>query len=406
MKQTKSFSISKSSVKKAYQIVRANKGASGVDKISLRKYEENLGDNLYKVWNRMSSGSYFPPAVRMVEIPKKQGGKRSLGIPTVGDRVAQMVVKRYLEPKVEPYFHVDSYGYRPGKSAHDALEITRQRCWEYDWLIDLDIKEFFDSMDHELIMEAVKRREESKWVHLYIERWLKAPVEVAEGKQRSREKGTPQGGVISPLLANLYLHYAFDEWMKRNYPEVKFARYADDIVVHCRTREEAERLKEQIGRRLEECKLQMHPEKTKIVYCKDSNRKGDYKDTKFDFLGYTFRSRSSRNRRGNLFVSFSPAVSNSSMRMMKAKIKSWKLHMRSGIDLEEIAERINPIIRGWINYYGRFHGSELAKVFLVLNMRIIKWLKRKYKRFRRSWHRTINWFNELKRSNQSLFAHW
>ena len=293
----------------AYECVKANKGSAGVDDVSIQDFGNDLKRNLYKIWNRMSSGSYFPPPVKTVEIPKADGKMRELGIPTVGDRIAQMVVKMYLEPLIEPHFHNDSYGYRPNKSGLDAVEVARRMCWKYDWILDIDIKGFFDNIDHELMMRAVKRHTQEPWILIYVQRWLEAPAEAKDGSLVKRTKGTPQGGVISPLLANLYLHYAFDEWMKRYYSGNPFERYADDIVVHCRTEEEAVKLKEDIRKRLEECKLELHPEKTKIVYCKDSNRRGNYQNEKFDFLGYTFRPRSSRNRQGKLFVNFTPAIS-------------------------------------------------------------------------------------------------
>ena len=309
MSQAKPFEISKQVVLEAYKRVKANRGAAGVDEESIQDFEVNLKNNLYKIWNRMSSGCYFPPAVRRVEIPKESGGLRALGIPTVSDRIAQMVARIYLEPKVEPYFHEDSYGYRPNKSAIDALGVARKRCWRYNWVLDLDIRGFFDNLDHELLMRAVRKHTDCKWVLLYVERWLKASVQFEDGTLINRDKGTPQGGVVSPLLANLFLHYALDEWMKKNYPNIPWERYADDAVFHCKTEAEANTLKTAIGERLGHCKLELHPEKTKIVYCKDERRQGDYPLKKFDFLGYTFRPRQSRNKWGKYFVSFSPAVS-------------------------------------------------------------------------------------------------
>ncbi len=315
MDTAKPYCISKQIVWNAYERVKANKGAAGVDEESIEEFEKNLKDNLYKLWNRMSSGSYFPPPVRIVEIPKSDGKMRKLGIPTVSDRIAQMVVKLYLEPVIDPHFHPDSYGYRPGKSAIAAVGAARERCWRYDYVIDLDIKGFFDNLDHELVMKAVRKHTDSKWVLLYIERWLKAPAQDGEGKLIHRTTGTPQGGVISPLLANLFLHYAFDEWMKRNYPQNPFERYADDGVVHCKTEAEANELRKAIEERLANCKLELHPEKTKIVYCKDDDRRKRCPNEKFDFLGYTFRARRSKNRWGKHFINFTPAVSN------KAKTK-------------------------------------------------------------------------------------
>ena len=304
MSTTKPYCISKQKVWEAYEKVKANKGAAGIDGESIEEFEKNLKDNLYKIWNRMSSGSYFPPPVKIVEIPKSDGKKRKLGIPTVSDRIAQMVVKLYLEPKIDPHFHPDSYGYRPGKSALDAVGTTRQRCWRYDYVIDLDIKGFFDNLDHELVMKAMKKHTDSEWILLYIERWLKAPAQDAKGTIIQRDRGVPQGGVISPLIANLFLHYALDEWMKRKYPNNPFARYADDQVVHCKTEKEANELMKAIAERLAQCKLEMHPEKTKIVYCKDDDRRKRYPNESFDFLGYTFRARRSKNRVRKILYQF------------------------------------------------------------------------------------------------------
>ena len=288
MDEGKPFEISKHRVLDAYKRVKANRGAAGIDEISLAEFEKDLKNNLYKIWNRMSAGSYFPPAVKAVEIPKKSGGKRILGVPTVADRIAQMTVKLYFEEMVEPHFHQDSYGYRQGKSALDAVAITRERCWHYDWVLEFDIKGLFDNIDHELLLKAVRKHTSSKWVILYIERWLKAPFQMAGGTVVQRTAGTPQGGVVSPVLANLFLHYAFDKWMDRNAPEDPFARYADDVVVHCRTLKEAEEILVRLGQRFKECKLELHPDKTRIVYCKDDRRSGKHPETKFDFLGYTF----------------------------------------------------------------------------------------------------------------------
>jgi len=310
MAEAKPYTISKQVVWEAYQKVKANQGAAGVDGQSIEAFETDLKNNLYKIWNRMSSGSYFPPPVRLVEIPKASGGLRPLGIPTVADRVAQMVVKMHLEPLVEPCFHDDSYGYRPGRSALDAVATARQRCWRSDWVIDLDIKGFFDNLDHDLVMKAVRHHDKTPWVLLYIERWLKAPVQRQDGSQQERTKGSPQGAVVSPLLANLFLHHAFDDWMRRNHPSIQFERYADDVIVHAKSKAQAEQLLEAIRARLAECGLELHPEKTKFVYCQDSDRKGQHEHIKFDFLGYTFRPRRAKNYRGKPFVSFLPGVSN------------------------------------------------------------------------------------------------
>ena len=323
MVEAKSFDITKREVWEAYKRVRANRGAAGVDGVTLAEFDQNLTKNLYRIWNRMASGSYFPPAVKRVDIPKSDGKTRPLGIPTVADRIAQMVVQNRLEPILEPVFHEDSYGYRPGRSAHDALRTARRRCWRYDWVLDLDIKGFFDNIDHDLMMRAVKKHTDCHWVILYIERWLKADVLMPDGTLESRNRGTPQGGVISPLLANLFLHYAFDQWMARNHPTIPFERYADDVICHCRSLAEAQSLQAELQERLAVCQLQMHPDKTCVVYCADANRRGTYSQRKFDFLGYTFKPRQAMNRQGQLFTSFSPAVGDSAGKAMRHEIRSW-----------------------------------------------------------------------------------
>jgi RNA-directed DNA polymerase len=404
--KTKSFSISRHVVMEAFERVKKNEGSAGVDNITLEDYEMNLKCNLYKLWNRMSSGSYFPAPVKLVEIPKKDGGKRPLGIPTVSDRIAQMVVKMTLEPILEPVFHPDSYGYRPHKSAIEAVGITRERCWRYDWVIDWDIKGFFDNIQHDLLLKALMKHTDNKWVLLYIQRWLKTPLQKKDGTLVNREKGTPQGAVISPLLANLFLHYALDEWLKRNYPQNPFVRYADDGVIHCKSEEEAKELLIRIKQRLEDCKLDLHPEKTKIVYCKDDDRKREYSITKFDFLGYTFRSRRAKNRWGKFFVNFCPAVSDSAKKAMRQEMRSWKVHLRSDKTLEDISHMFNPILRGWLNYYGKYYKSGVYCVFQHFNRTLARWATRKYKRLRRHDRRADHWLGGIAKKETRLFCHW
>jgi len=406
MDQRKPFQIPKTIVWDAYKRVKQNKGACGVDEVSIQDFERDLEDNLYKLWNRMSSGSYLPPAVRRVEIPKKDGSMRPLGIPTVQDRIAQMVVKMILEPKVEPHFHPDSYGYRPKKSAIEALGVARKRCWRYDWVLDVDIQGFFDNLDHTLLMNAIKKHTDSKWVCLYIERWLKAPGQDEEGILHPKDKGTPQGGVISPLLANLFLHYAFDKWMWERFPAIPFERYADDIVIHCKQKEAAEILKVAITNRLADYKLALNPQKTKLVYCKDSNRAESFPNESFDFLGYTFRPRRVKSHDGTFFVGFTPAVSNESATQMRRTMRKWQLHLRSGSSLERLAKEVNPILRGWIGYYGQYQKSQLNPVFYRLNLRLVKWAMRKYKRLRGHQRRAAHWLGRIARQNPNLFAHW
>lgn len=407
MPEAKPFCISKWAVHEAWIKVRANHGAAGVDDESIAEFEKRLKPNLYRIWNRMSSGTYFPPPVRMVQIPKPDGRKRTLGIPTVGDRVAQVVAKMYLEPKVEPVFHPDSDGYRPNKSALDAVGKCRERCWRYDWIVDLDIKGFFDNIDHSLMMHAVRRHTDCKWVLLYIERWLKAPAESDDGKRMARERGTPQGGVISPLLANIFLHHVFDAWMAAQYAHIPFERYADDIVIHCRTQKEAQFIRRQIEQRLGACKLEAHPEKTRIVYCRDSNRRQDYNQITFDFLGYGFRPRRARNRRdGKYFVSFIPAISRKAMKAIASDVRGWGIHEMSDKGLDDLSRMFNSRIRGWVNYYGRYYPSALHQAFDCINRRLVRWARKKYKRYRQHQRRTTQWLRRIARQQPQLFAHW
>jgi RNA-directed DNA polymerase len=406
MTQTKSFPISKRDVWEAFKKVKVNKGAPGIDGQTIEAFEKDLENELYKLWNRLSSGSYFPSAVKRVEIPKGDGGVRPLGIPTVRDRVAQMVIKQKLEPGLEEVFHEDSYGYRPGRSAHNALGKARERCWRYDWVLDLDIKSFFDTISHELLMRAVRRHTEERWCLLYIERCLQSPVMMPDGQLHQSEKGTPQGGVASPLLANLFLHYAFDEWMSRNHPNIPFERYADDGVCHCKTQAEDEGLKIALGARFAEVGLELHPEKTKIVYCKDDDRKSIYPENTFDFLGYTFRARRSKNRWGKYFVNFSPAMSNKAGKAFRKELRSWSLQKRSDKSLNDLARMFNSKIRGWINYYGRFYKSAMYPTLVHIDRSLAWWATRKYKKLKRHKRRAAQWLAEVAKREPKLFAHW
>jgi RNA-directed DNA polymerase len=402
--KTKPFTIPKSLVVKAYKLVKANAGAAGVDEQSLADFDKDLKGNLYKLWNRLSSGCYYPPAVKAVPIPKKQGGQRILGVPTVSDRIAQTVAKLVFEPTVEPYFHPDSYGYRPKKSALDAVGITRQRCWKFDWVIEFDIKGLFDNIDHELLMKAVRKHTSEKWVLLYIERWIKAPMQMADGTLIERTKGTPQGGCISPVLSNLFLHYVFDSWMSRNHPQTPWCRYADDGLLHCKTEQEAESLLLELKQRFEECKLELHPTKTKIVYCKDGNRIGKYPQTEFDFLGYTFRRRVVKSKKwNNMFVSFSPAVSKSALKSMRAETRRRRFGRRTELGLNDIAKMFNPVLKGWLNYYGRYYPSALYPVLRHFNKTLVAWVMRKYKGNKT---RASCLLIKLSEKQPQLFAHW
>src|SRR5246127_2306908 len=406
MSEAKPFVISKWEVWEAYKRVRANKGAAGVDEQSIADFEKRLKKNLYKIWNRMSSGSYFPPPVRTVKIPKANGGERKLGIPTVSDRIAQMVVKSRLEPMVDPLFHPDSYGYRPGKSALQAVGRARQRFWWHDWVLHLDIKGFFDNIPHDLLIRAVKKHAKEKWVVLYIERWLKAPVQEENGQLIPRAKGTPQGGVASPLLANLFLHYVFDRWMAKTHPHISFERYADDIICHCRTESEAAALLTQLEERFLACRLRLHPQKTKIVYCRDTHRTGAYPVVTFDFLGYTFQPRLAKWPNGEYGVSFLPAVSRSALKEIRKAVRLWALQGRSDKRLDDLARMFGPCIRGWINYYGHFYKSALYSTLRLIDDHLSRWAQRKFRRLRRRPKRARTWLAGVVRRTPGLFPHW
>jgi RNA-directed DNA polymerase len=402
----KPFEIDKRRVYEAYKAVKSNQGAAGVDGQTIEQFEMDLEGNLYRIWNRMSSGSYFPPPVRAVAIPKKSGGERILGVPTVSDRIAQMVVKQMIEPDLEAIFRPDSYGYRPGKSALDAVGVTRERCWKYDWVLEFDIKGLFDNIDHDLMLKAVHRHVECKWALLYVGRWLTAPME-RNGLRQERTRGTPQGGVISPILANLFLHYAFDLWMGRAYPDLPWCRYADDGLVHCRTEREAQAVKAALAARLAECRLEMHPDKTKIVYCKDGKRQGNHSNVTFDFLGYCFRPRLvKKNRNGNLFCGFNPAVSSSALKAMRSTIGDLNIRRQTHVSLADIAKKLNPLLRGWIEYYGRYTPSALTPLFRHVNLTLLGWVRRKFKRFKAHKIRAGLFLETLARKCASLFVHW
>lgn len=407
MDEAKPFCIPKRAVWEAYKRVRANRGAAGVDGQSIADFEKDLSNNLYRIWNRMTSGSYFPPPVRRVEIPKDNGaGVRLLGVPTVADRVAQTVVKEFLEPELDACFHPDSYGYRPGRSAKEAVGMARARCWRYDWVLELDIRAFFDNLDHALMLKALRHHTDCKWVLLYVERWLTAPVQLDDGSVVPRDKGTPQGGVVSPLISNLFLHYAFDRWMQQHYPDIPFERYADDGICHCKTLAQAQQLRAALEARFAECHLELHPQKTRVVYCKDDDRRGTYPDHSFDFLGYTFRPRRSKNRWGKFFISFTPAVSNAAAKAMRRTLRSWALPNRSDKSLEDLARMFNPVVQGWINYFASFYKSALYPTLRHLDLVLARWAARKYKKLRRHLRRARHWLARVAQTRPGLFAHW
>ena len=404
--KVKSFDISKRLVFEAWERVRANAGAPGVDAVTITEFASTERANLYKLWNRMSSGSYFPGPVRAVEIPKDHGkGVRVLGVPNTADRIAQTAAARLLEERLEPIFHPDSYGYRPGRSAHDALAVARDRCWKQDWVLDLDVRAFFDSVPHDLLLKAVAHHTDERWVLLYVERWLKAPMLMPDGTLVLREKGTPQGSPISPLLANLFMHYAFDHWMDREHPGCHFERYADDIVAHCDSQEQARALRVDIAARLGALGLELHPDKTRVVYCKDGHRRGNFEHTSFDFLGYTFRARRANSRRG-LFVGFLPAISQAARKAVGQKMRAWHLNRRTGTDLSGLARDINAQVRGWINYYGAFYRSELYSLAMRINEHLVRWAMQKFKRLRGQPTRAWAWLDAVRQHHPGLFAHW
>lgn len=405
--KSKSFAIPKQLVWEAYRRVKANKGAAGVDRQSIADFETDLRDNLYKIWNRMSSGTYFPPPVMAVEIPKSPGSAemRMLGVPTVADRIAQTVVALQLEARTEAIFHRDSYGYRPNRSALQAVARCRQRCWKKDWVIDLDVQKFFDSVPWDLVVKAVQANTDQKWVVLYVKRWLAAPLQLPDGTLVERERGTPQGSAVSPVLANLFMHYAFDLWLTREFPTVEFERYADDAVVHCATERQAQQVLAALAMRMESVGLRLHPDKTKIVYCRDNNRRGSYEHTAFTFLGFTFRPRIARGKGGETFTAFMPAVSPEALKAMGRQVRRWRMHMWVRHDLNELARQINPIVAGWMNYYGRFYRSQLYPLLRRINTYLRRWAGRKYRRLR-SYNRVKKWWAEVTERDRDLFAHW
>jgi len=404
--QGKSFDISKWEVWEAFRQVKANQGAAGVDGQSIAGFEADLKNNLFKIWNRMSSGTYFPPAVRAVEIPKQHGGgTRMLGIATVADRVAQTVVARHLGERAEQVFHEDSYGYRPGRSALQAVERCRERCWKRDWVIDLDVARFFDSVPWDLIVKAVEAHTDAPWVVLYVKRWLAAPLQLPDGTLQQRDRGTPQGSPVSPVLANLFMHYAFDTWIEREFPAVWFERYADDAVVHCVTERQARQVLAALENRMEEVGLQLHPAKTRIVYCKDGKRRGDSEHTSFTFLGFTFQPRTARRKDGSLHLLFLPAISKEALKKISGEVRSWRLHRRVTCTFAGLAAVINPIVAGWMRYYGRFRRSAMSALLARINAYLVRWIRKKYRRLQGT-HKAHRKLREITQKNPRMFAHW
>lgn len=402
----KSQDIPKQLVWDAWLKVKGNGGSAGADGVTIEQFEARLSDNLYRLWNRMSSGSYFPGPVRAVEIPKKEGTRR-LGVPNVVDRVAQTAAAMALEPNVEPVFHDDSYGYRPGRSALDAVAVCRERCLKQDWVVDLDVKSFFDSVPWEPMLRAVARHTNQKWVVLYVERWLKAPMLLPDGTLVQRVTGTPQGSPISPVLANLFLHYGLDTWMAREFPTVPFERFADDGVIHCVSERQARYVRAAVARRLAKVGLELHPDKTKIVYCKDSRRRGAYGQVSFTFCGYTFRPRKAYNRNRKVtFTGFLPAVSPGKLTTMSRRVASWRIHRRVNLTLDDLAARMNPVLRGWLAYFTEFYPSAVSPLCYRIDRHLVRWARAKYKRLERSDRRARAWLRGVRARAPKLFVHW
>ena len=406
--ETKSVPVSKEQVWLAYKKVRTNQGSAGVDQIGMEEYDAQRSKHLYKLWNRMASGSYFPPPVKEVEIPKKDGKVRKLGIPTISDRVGQMVVKDYLEPRFEKIFSQSSYGYRPGKNAHQALEVVLVNCRKTDWVIDLDIKGFFDNIDHDKLMLALEKHVSEKWCLLYIKRWLTTPVQTKTGELVQKQgKGTPQGGVISPLLANLFLHYAMDKWLEQTHPTVKYVRYADDVILHCRNKSHAEHVLQALKGRMQTCGLELHPEKTKLVYCRDYRRQEKHETVKFDFLGYSFQPRTVRSKNtGKLFLGFGCAISINSKKHIADKMEELDIVHLTHKSIVGVAQFLEPYIRGWVNYYGKFRISSLNPIFQLLRKRLVRWARQRYKRYKTSLNKAYGWLKRVKEQFPGLFYHW
>ena len=408
MKENKSIEISKALVWESWLNVKRNAGAAGIDGQSISDFEGKLGKELYKLWNRLSSGSYFPPPIKAVEIPKRSGGMRVLGIPTVADRVGQTVIKSLIEPRLEAVFDSDSYGYRSGRSAHDALAMTRKRCWKYDWVLEYDIRGLFDNISHELLLKAVRTHVKENWIVMYIERWLTVPMILANGKKIDRDKGTPQGGVVSPVLSNLFLHYVIDAWTRRVLPGIPFCRYCDDGLFHCTSEKQAEQVLDLLSERLKECGLEIHPDKTRIIYCRDDKRKLRHENEDFEFLGLEFRAMPVRNKTINVvFRSVNPAIGRQRLKDLKHHVKYRLLALRrTDLSIEEIAKAINPTILGWLNYYGKFYPSQLYGLAWYIDQRLARWAKLKFKRLKKSRAKAWRLIERIRLESPLLFVHW
>jgi len=405
--ETKSVPITKMMVWDAYKLVKRNKGSAGVDLQTLEGFEKVRSKELYKIWNRLASGSYFSSNVKRVDIPKDGGKTRPLGIPTVSDRIAQQVIKTYIEPRLDAEFMDNSYGYRPSKSAHQAVKEVQKNVRKYSWVIDLDIQEFFENVNHELLFKALQVHVPETWVQMYIKRWLEAPIQLEEGTLiHSKGRGTPQGGVISPLLSNLFLHYCIDKWLASRFPEIKMVRYADDMIIHCSTQREAKYLLNKVTERFKQCGLSVHPQKTKIVYCKKEGRNLKGLPVQFDFLGFSFRPIMTKLRKGGFFLQYDCQMSRKSKKRILKDLRGLNIHNKTQSNLQDLAFMLNPKIRGWINYYGKIKRNSLKPVFYYLHHRIIKWILNKYKRFKRSCVLAVKWLRRITKDYPNMFYHW
>lgn len=397
--EIKSQPITRVMVLQAYKKVRANKGSGGVDDMDWEWLDNNLKTELYKLWNRLTSGSYFPMPVKEVPIKKKGGGERKLGIPTLLDRIAQQVAKTHLERILEPHFHNSSFGYRPDRNCHQAVAQANRNTYDHDFVIDMDIKGFFDNIDHDLLMKAVRFYCQDKWILLYVERWLKAGIVQQDSTYIDRLTGTPQGGVISPLLANLFLHVGFDKWMEINHPEKPFERYADDVVVHCKTEKQAIFMLKQIDGRLRKCKLTLHPVKTKIVNVRGRSEKKYPKS--YDFLGFTIRPHWVKVN-GKMMLMPSMFMSRKSKNSVMEKFKELNIHKRRK-PLEVIASEIRPVIQGIINYYCKFSSNHTREIWNQLNARLLKWVKWEKGLYKMA---SLRWLKKKYKETPLLFPHW
>ena len=400
----KTVPITLKMVRDAYRKVKQGGKAAGIDRESWADLEKKGADKqLYILWNRMASGSYFPQAVREIEIPKKDGKTRKLGIPTIRDRIAQQVIKNYAEQKIDGHFHANSYGYRPLKSSKDAIEQVRKNCLEIDWVIDMDISKFFDEIDHELMLKAIDAMKLESWVKMYVQRWLQMKVVKADGTMYDRgNKGTPQGGVISPLLANLFLHYGLDKWLEKNYPQIKFVRYADDAVIHCKNKIEAEQILSAIKERMEQIGLRLNETKTKIVYCKDYRRRQNHEQIQFGFLGFSYQPRQIQSN-GNRFMGFTAEISKDNQTKIRESIRetvNWRNTMQ---EIEQIAVQLNSKLRGWINYFGLYSKRNLRRTMFYLDEKLVEWTAKKYKQ---GIMKSVQELQKVKLQKPTLFYHW